>query len=471
MRSRLLVLLFSSTLAISVACGSEADDSNNGAASSSSGSSSGGASSGGASSSGAASSSGGSSGDGGDAAAPAIVTTCEPPVRVDTLRGVNGADLLTAAGYGDKWAVTWYQAASVSGDGQSHFKGRVFDGTAMKAEQDLGVYEYNTSNGLVSDGNGRAFLQALVGGTAKRFIVDFAAGTFASGTTFTGVDGLQPWGLAAIPGGGALSVFRNGTKIASERWLPADADWKPTDLAGSPALVFNVRAFATAAGKGAALWYENKGATTEVSVTFFDGMNWSAPAAMSLATNDGAIGFLEGGIFSNGDVLVVYTHGASPVVHTVRVHAADRTMDQVVDVGTATGASTTAAGVIIDPSDRISIAYRDLGHAKVTRNVGTGFEPAPDLGPAESFRLERDPTTNDLYLLTYWQQSYSVRGLAALGSTWSPPVPFIGVGITSGMTLSRHTAVAFDTKGKPTVFSMHEAPGPGGLQVVYSKCH
>lgn len=469
MRTQILFLLFSSTLAIHLACGSEGEESNNAASSSSGGSS--GANSGGASSSGAASSSGSSGGDGGDGGPPPIVTICDAAVRVDTLRGVNGADLVTAAGYGDKWAVTWYQAASVSGDGQSHFKGRVFDGTAMKDEQDLGVYEYNTSNGLVSDGNGHAFAQALIGGTAKRFIVDFATGLFSSGTTFTGVDGLQPWGLAAIPGGGALSVFRDGTKIASERWLPAETDWKATDLAGSPAIVFNVRAFATAGGKGAALWYENKGATSDVSVTFFDGSHWSTPVVKSLATNDGAIGFLEGGIFSNGDVLFVYTHGASPIVHTVRARAADKMMDPVVDVGTATGASTTAAGVIIDPSDRVSIAYRDLGHAKVTRNVGTGFEPAVDLGQADSFRLERDPTTNDLYLLTYWQQNYSIRGVPVLGSTWSPPVAFIGVGITSGMTLSRQTAMAFDTKGKPTVFSMNESAGAGGLQLVYSKCH
>lgn len=469
MRSQILFLLFASTLAIHVACGSEGDDANNGAASSSSGGSSG-TSSGGASSSGAASSSGSSGDDGGDAGPPPIVASCDPPVRVDTLRGVNGADLITAAGEGNKWAVTWYQAPAVSGDGLAHFKGRVFDGTAMKDEEDLGVYEYNTSNGLVSDGNGHAFVQALTGGSAKRYMVDFAGGAFGDATAFTGVDGLQPWGLAAIPGGGALSVFRDGTKIAAERWLPGDVAWQGTDLAGGPAFVFGVRAFAIAGGKGAALWYANNGASIDISVTFFDGAAWSMPAVKSLASADGALGFLEGGIYSNGDVLFVYTQASSPVVHTVRVHAANNTMDPVVDVGSATGASTTAPGVVIDPSDRVSIAYLELGHAKVTRNLGAGFEAAPDLGPADSFRLDRDPTTNDLYLLTYQQQNFSIRGLPAAGPTWSPPVALVGVGITTGMTLSRQTAMTFDAAGKPNVFAMHEAPGAGGLQLVNVKC-
>ena len=469
MRTQILFLLFSSTLALHFACGSESEESNNGA-SSSSGGSSGASSSGAASSSGTASSSGSSGDDGGDSGPPPLITTCDAPVRVDTLRGVNGADLVTATSFGNKWAVTWYQAASSSNDGLSHFKGRVFDGTVMKDEQDLGTYEYNTSNALVSDGAGHAFAQALTSGSAKRYVVDFAAGTFGNATSFTGVDGLQPWGLAAIPGGGALSVFRDGTKVASERWLPADPTWKATDLAGSPSLVFGVRAFAITGGKGAALWYANNGAVTDISVAFFDGTNWSAPVVKSLAQADGALGFLEGGMYSNGDVLFVYTQAATPVVHTVRVHAADKAMDPVVDIGSATGASTTAPGVVIDPSDRVSIAYLDLGHAKVARNVGSGFETAPDLGPAETFRFDRDPTTNDLYLLTYRQQSFSVRGLPAAGTTWSPPVPFIGVGITSGMTLSRQTAMAFDSAGKPIIFSMHEAPGAGGLQLVYVKC-
>lgn len=468
MRTPILFLLFSATLALHVACGSEDGDSSNNAASSSGGSS--GASSGGASSSGTTSSSGSSGGDGGDAGPPPIVASCDPPVRVDTLRGVNGADLITAAGYGNKWAVTWYQAPAVSGDGQAHFKGRVFDGTAMKDEEDLGVYEYNTSNGLVSDGNGHAFVQALIGGAAKRYTVDFAGGAFDDGATFAGIDGLQPWGLAAIPGGGALSVFRDGNKIASERWLPGDASWNATNLAGAPAFVFGVRAFAIAGGKGAALWYVNNGPMIDISVTFFDGSAWGTPAVKSLANEGGALGFLEGGIYSNGDVLFVYTQASSPVVHTVRVHAADKSMDPVVDIGSATGASTTAPGVVIDPSDRVSIAYLDLGHAKVTRNVGAGFEPAPDLGPADTFRLDRDPTTNDLYLLTYKMQNLSVRGLPAAGATWSGPVVLTGVGITSGMTLSRQNAMVFDPTGKPTIFSMHEASGAGGLQLVYVKC-
>lgn len=75
------------------------DDENAASTSSSSGGSSGGSSG----------SSGSDGGDGGSSGTP--VSSCASKLRVDTLGGVNGSVVISAAGHGDKWAVRWFHAS------------------------------------------------------------------------------------------------------------------------------------------------------------------------------------------------------------------------------------------------------------------------------------------------------------------------------------------------------------------------
>lgn len=477
MRTPLVLTFVGSCLALHVFAGCSDDET--GAAptsSSSSGGSSGASSSGGssgASSSGGSSgaSSSGSSGDdgGGDGGIP--VKSCATPVRVDTLRGVNGSDRISAASYGNKWAVTWFQIGSVSPDALYHAKARFFDGNTLLTEQDLGTYDYSVTAGLVSDGNGHGFFSRVMSNTdSERYVLDYATGAFGAGTAFDGTnfsDGAQQ--MAAIPGGGAISLYRSAAGVMADRWLPGDPTWKTTALAGAPANSYGQRLRVNATGKAAAAWYSSDGSGTTISVATFNGTSWAPTATKLLAAAGGPLGVLEIGIYSNGDVLVVYEQGADQIFHHVRLTASTGVFGTVGDIGTATNAATYPPGVIIDPMDRVTVTYLDGAKAMARRDLGAGFLPVQDLGAATGQRIDLDPTTNNVFIVTYQLPTLSIRGVTPTSNTWTAAIP-LNLGVSNQEDPKRQAATVFDSAGKPTVLSQMDAPGTGGLELFYVKC-
>ena len=392
------------------------------------------------------------------------------PVRVDTLRGVNGSDRISAAGYGNKWAVTWFQIGTASQDGLYHAKARFFDGNALLTEQDLGTYDYGLIGGLVSDGNGHGFFSRQIStSTADRYVLDYATGALGTGASFGGTNSDSAQAMATIPGGGAFSLYRSGTGVMADRWLPGDPTWKTTGLAGTPVNSSGLRIRVNATGKAAAAWYSTDGSGTTINVSTYDGATWSAQRTKLLPAAGGSIGVLEIGVYANGDVLVVYEHGADQIFHHVRLTATTGVFGTVGDIGTATNAATYAPGVIIDPMDRVTVTYLDNGKAMARRDVGAGFLQVQDLGAATSQRIDLDPTTNNVFVVTYQMPTLSIRGVTPASNTWSAAIP-LNLGISNQEDPRLAAATVFDSAGKPTVISQMDAPGSGGLELFYAKC-
>jgi hypothetical protein len=401
-----------------------------------------------------------------DATAP--LTTCDPLQRVDTLRGVTGS--VGAAGFGDAWAVTWFQSAAVSPDAQLHWKARVFDGAALAAEQDLGVDVSVTQSPLVSDGAGHAFAQRFAGASGERRVLDFSTGLFAAGESASFAhSGFDSMALAAVPGGGALSLYRNGTNTVADQWLPAQPTWTTTGLAGEPALSFGLRVAVNAAGKAAAIWYTTDGTGANVAIATYDGAAWSPVVTRNLPIADGAVADVELGVFANGDPLLAWAQGSATLSY-VRLAVATSTFGAVVPIDTTAGATAGGVRVVVDPGDRITFAWKRGGEVYVRRDLGAGLLAPENAGNAEDYRLDLDPATSQVTLLTYKAPALSIRRLAAASETL-PPAVVTGVGVSSTMTLKRDAAVVFDASGRPTVIALQSLAGAGGLGLAYATCH
>jgi hypothetical protein len=403
-----------------------------------------------------------------DASSP--LTTCDPLQRIDTIRGVNGASTISAAGSGDEWAVTWFQTAAVSPDAEAHWKGRFFDGAALATEQDLGTDTSITQSPTVADGAGHAFAQRFEGAGGERRVFDFSTGLFAAGESVPiAHSGFDSMALAAIPGGGAISLYRDGTNVLADKWLPAQPAWTTTGLAGLPALSFGLRVVTNAAGKAAALWYVSVTGGTDVTVTTYDGATWSAPATKNFPDADGTMGRIEPAIFSNGDVLIAWAQGPS-TLSTVRLAAATGTFAAPVPIDTTSGATAGGLDVVVDASDRITVAWILAGHVFVRRDLGAGFLAPEDAGASDAFRLDLDRATSQVSLLTYSLPNLAIRRIGPTSDTLGPAIT-TGVGISNGMNLKRDASVVFDTSGRPTVIAMQSLTGPGGFGLAYAKCH
>ena len=391
------------------------------------------------------------------------------PVRIDTLRGVNGSAWMSAAGYGDTWAVTWFQLALVSPDSQNHWKGRFFDGAAFTAEQELGTDVWASENALVSDGIGHAFVQRYASAGGDRRVFDFSNGTFSSTQSFSlSQSGLEPMALAAIPGGGALSLYRNGTNTVADKWLPSQPTWTTTGLAGVPALVNGLRIVVNAAGKAAAMWYVSDGSGTDVTVTPYDGSSWGTSVTKNLPIAEGSVGNTEAAIYTNGDVLLAWPQGPNSL-NTVRFAASTGAFGSKVPVDPNTGAGAGGVAVVIDPADRAIVTWIRNGHVFISQDGGTGFSAPEDVAAATSYRLGVDRATSEVTLLSYNSPTLSLQRVHANQSIGTM-VP-TNMGVSSTMTLSRHAAVVFESTGRPTVFAMQDVAGPGGLGLAYAKCH
>ena len=415
----------------------------------------------------------GSTTDGGGDGGPSgpVVTSCAAAVRVDTLRGVNGATSMSAAGYGDKWTAVWLQNSTVSPDNQFHFKGRAFDGAALLPEHDFGIDNFGNFSAAVADGTGHAFVQRYVGPAGDRFVYDYATNAWGVGTAFPVVNsGTDPMALAAIPTGGAISAYRDGTNVLADRWLPATSTWTTTGLAGLPAVVAGLRLFVNATGKAAAVWYLADGTGTTISVTTFDGATWAPTKTELLPVADGSLAGLEGAIYANGDVRLMFAIGGASTLKTMKYSAAAGTFDAPSPIGAAVNSSESAMAVGIDAQDRLTLAWIDNGKLQVRRDVGAGLGAAQDLGPSLGFRLDLDRTSSNVTLLSYDTPKLTIRGISGAGTTWTPAVE-TNVGLTAHMTVRIMSSVVFDSKGKPTVVAMQDIAGAGGLALSYAKCN
>ena len=408
------------------------------------------------------------SGDSGDAATTSgPLSACDPATRVDTLRGVNGAVTLSAAGYGDKWVVTWFQIASVSPDSQYHWKARYFDGAALATEVDLGIDVYGVQNPIVADGSGRAFAQRFNSSDSDRRVFDFATGTFASATTFPVVNsGDEFFALAPIPGGGALSLFRNGTNVVADKWVPATPSWTTTGLAGLPALSYGLRVAANAAGKAVALWYNSDGSGgNDLHVAAYDGATWSAPVTKSLPNDGGSSGEFQPVMLPNGDAIIGWVQSGTSIV-TSRFHGG--TFDAPVEVEAAAGSAKL--DMVADSAGRVSVAFFKGGHVHVRRDLGAGYLAEQDVATATDYRLAVNPATDEVTLVTYNLPTLQIQRIAPTSNTWTASLP-MNMGISNGTLPKRQTAVVFDSAGRPTVLSMQDASGSGGLELFAAKCH
>lgn len=400
-----------------------------------------------------------------------VVTACAAGVRVDTLRGVNGAVRMAAAGYRDKWTAVWLQNSTVSPDNQFHLKGRAFDGAALVAEHDFGIDNFGNFNAAVADGTGRAFLQRYLGPDGDRFVFDFATNTWGAGTTFPAVNsGTDPMALAAIPTGGAISAYRDGTNVLADRWLPATPTWTTTGLAGLPANVAGLRILVNPTGKAAAIWYGPDGAGTTVYVTTFDGTSWAPTKTELLPIADGSLAGLEGGIYANGDVQLTWIIGAASTVKTARYTTAAGTFGAQTTIGAAVNSSGSTLAMLVDAQDHLTEGWVDNGKLQVRRDVGAGLGAAQDFGASENYRLDIDPKSSNVTALSFGVGKLTIRGISGAGTTWTPAVD-VSVGLSANMQVARMAAVVFDSKGKPTVVAMQELAGAGGLGLSYAKCN
>ncbi len=406
---------------------------------------------------------------GGDGGTSGPLATCDAPARVDTLRGVDGSVTISATGYGDKWVVTWYQLALVSPDSMYHWKARTFDGAALATEIDLGTDVFGNQSPIVSDGAGHAFAQRFRSSDGERRVFDFASGTFAAGTAFPQVNSaVEIFALAAIPGGGAMSLFRDGTNVLADKWL--SGSWAPTNLAGSPGLSFGLRLAVNAAGKAVALWYNaNAGGPggNDLHVAAYDGAAWSAPVTLNLPNAVGQTSTFTPVVLSNGDAIIGYLQGADTIV-SHRFHP-NGTFDAPIPVESSAGATAGKFAIVADASDRVTFAFLKAGHVHVRRDLGAGYLAEQDVTTGTDYRLDVNPATQEVTLVTYKMPTLQVQRIAPTSNTWTASIP-LNMGISNGTLPQRQAAVVFDSAGRPTVLSMQEAAGAGGLELFSAKC-
>lgn len=419
---------------------------------------------------------GGDDGGGSEAGGPNALSpvTCAAPIRIDSLRGVNGSSTISAAHSGDRWLVLWYQIGAVSQDSKEHLKGRFFDGTTLGAEQDIASDQaYEPPLPIAVDGTGRGFTQ-FVEPTAQQVAIDFATGGFTKTPFSPGAAGSDtPVAIAPIPAGGALSVYRTGAGVAADRWDVGEQKWKPTDLTG-PAVLSDLRAVTNGAGKGAATWIVSDGGSGyNLTVATWDGAHWTSKTKNFPLDSGLSVGFFRPAVQANGDVQVIWQVGSrylkGSVYHPSAAAGAEWDSPTTFRDAGESG-SLSEPLLLVDNADRFSVGWLEASKAWVRKGSGGTLADPVDLGSATSFALALDPFANPTALTFDLADRIAIRRSPASGNEWSPRVP-TGVGISNGVQLGRQAAVVFDAAGHPTIITQNDATGAGiGLGLVYAAC-
>jgi hypothetical protein len=370
---------------------------------------------------------------------------CSASTRIDTLRGVDGATDIGVAVSGNKIAYVWYQDYQLSMDGQVHLKARIFDGSALLDEVDLGVAQWAPGHpGIDVDGAGHGFLQWWgAGAMGQRSVFDFA--TFGAATTFASPAGSMS--LAPIASGGALSVYDNGMNALAAKWDPSGSAWQDTGLL-APTSLQSLTVNTNAAGKGVAAGYQTTGITYTLTATAFDGMAWGTPSSLTFGGDAGSAGVPFEHAFavtSGGDALFLL--GFTDKVQSVRFHAAGQ-WDAPVTVDTMGGSSLR---IVVDSMDRATAVWLRASGTDLyaSRDLGSGWGAPQDLGPSGPARVDLDPASNVVVTALPVSLHFVLIRAGAGDASWSPPVD---TGLVSANVSAFHnTRVAFGASG--TVFA------------------
>jgi len=421
-----------------------------------------------------------------DAGGPFV--NCDPKTAVDQTGGVNGAQFVRAAAFGDKQVALWLLAFQVSPDGQTHINARPSSAGAWGSVIDLGVGNFYPSPFLVADGAGRAFAQYTTGTATVRSVYDFASQAFAAPSTFAGsaaTGGGSDSALVALPAGGALSLYTTyapSAALVADVWNPSSGKWEATSLnvPGTPnQLDVAVNPQSRKVGY---VYYDYNNSTFVLHVGAYDGATWVTDTLIP-AQEAGAPGSFSVGTYANGDLLVAYSSTADNALVATRYHVAGKTWDPpvILDPG---GGYATSVHVAVDGSDRATVVWqRCAADGFAVRNLGSAWAAPKDLGlpaaGASGYRLALDAASN-AYILTAEASSGNLvlwRAPAAsdtFAAPYSTGLSAMSGGLSSNISMDRGTALTFDGAGHPLVFAAlipAAKDGGIGLSLYATKCH
>jgi hypothetical protein len=385
--------------------------------------------------------------------AAAALSTCDTPTTIDSAH--VGHSFAGAIGSGsNKYVAFWSEAQPTA-----IFKWRFFDGTTLQPEQTINSMDQTAI--LRADGLGNAY---AVWRTAMA-VLSPATGTFGTPTPLARQAGaIEDVAVATMKAGGAFVLYSGNDadaggaqSVLSTRYDPTSGTWSAPEA--REAGVFHTPHVATnAGGKAVAAWLSptgNGAGTTAFSIATFDGTSWTAPVHSTLGTGTSGAGpdAFAVAAYSNGDALVIYPeqiNGASRAVEAQRFRVASAQWDPPETIETAAPGSETL--LAIDASDRVTAVYQTnvtANHTVVLRDVGAGWTPAIDLGPASSLVFALDPADNPVVVVSPPAGSIAVRRCAADGTTWDGPVP-TGFASSTPNAMNMMT-LAFDAAGHPVI--------------------
>jgi hypothetical protein len=399
---------------------------------------------------------------------------CGPVERIDTEGGVSNSHEIVAASFAGKILVSWQQDSTGTAT-------RFFDGTSWLApiSFDPGA---NALGRIVVDGAGKAFLSSRSwyqnAPVARRTVFDFETGVFAAPTAFAAdLDGetFQTIDVAALPGGGALYVYRAVDGVRADRWSPDTGAWGPSQIIAPRA--DNVRVASNAAGQAVAfVWTTDLKANAVSRAVTFDGSAWSAPSA----PRSGTVQAFRLGALPSGEG-VIFTTGAGSPFEITRVRPGlgggaceFLAAESVVSEPTPGGRFTDLA---VDALGRVTVAWTApvirasyLHDVFTRRYVNGGWAETQLLAHADTTSLAVDPVSKSVVALTESPVgspvghvgAVSVQRVAADANTWSAPV---STGIANPFSLDLSAAVGFRSGGAAVVFSRkpHGASSDLGL--------
>jgi hypothetical protein len=343
--------------------------------------------------------------------------SCEAPIRLDTTGNISAIENIVAASVGTKFVVAWQQDGFVS---TGKVLGTIVDGTAVGPEVDLsGAAVLAPHLAIAVDSTGRGFLQWR----GARRVVDFAASMFAPATTFAS-DTNSGLGLAAIPSGGALSLYsKNGVapQTSVEQWKPAGMSWQDTGLVG-PSPIDSGTVKTNAAGHAVAAWSTGQ---LVVSAVAFDGSTWGPSISPHDFGGDaGSPATYDYDVYPNGDALFV-------VSYPDRIDAVKYSAGQWgAPTAIPSAGPSDILRIVIDAMGRATVAWvgAQMGPnaaTHVSRNLGSGWTMPQSLGAAAvggTHRLVLDPDSRPVVVNVDRSSSANpmmIWRAAPDGTTWS----------------------------------------------------
>lgn len=406
---------------------------------------------------------------------------CGRVERIDTEGGLVSDKAIVAGSFAGKTLVSWQQYSTSAA-------ARFFDGTSWLAPTGFDPDAWRSGR-IAVDGKGRAFLNSFAtvqpDTVVRRVVFDFATGLFAPPTTVdadvgaTTGDSFEAIDIAALPGGGALSVYRAVDGIRADRWSSDTGAWAPSQIIAPRE--DSVRIATNAAGQAVAVaWSRDfKGNVVSSAITF-DGSSWSAPSA----PYHGISRAFVLGVLPSGEGVIATSGGYSPVEITrVRPGLAGGPSEflapePVVSAPGPKQGEIQFSSVAVDALGRITVAWTvrvfpgPRHHVFARRYISGAWAETQLLGHAPSVSLAVDPASNSVVALTVDPEgspvnTVAVQRVAADANTWSAP-------IATGMVTdnaSFHAAVGFRSSGAAIVFAKQALAKQGERGLFAATCN